>query len=442
MVKKYFNSVENTHTEHEYRFKTKEEFRSEFGSYWRDSVPQTFVPEMDYLFGKDYINEVSDNDVDNDDYDDEIGRIDGWSISLPMLIKNTEGVTINNYFKNKNIYESKKSYYNSVKKENTIYPYRFKTIDEMKNEYLNFVTENQPEENNTFENIGNRWRDYIDCFFSSNMDYLCGEDYEDEYLTIENGDNYRLPGYYQNFNISTQMLTENSDSPLYNMVSNKRKNIYENKVIKYNEAKNSIKEADSICIYMKDKTELLDFDELLYEITKRRHDLYHLYSNDTPIYFVVNLRSINISWLGGDENLEEIGVDKRWNLNGVYEKIYYFERDKEEIKNIITNKKIDYLPYYMKSPKNVYESINSKPLFFEKTFYRLPNNEELLEIDKHKLNANDILNGFRYTIVGRGMIDSNKKNMIIQSIESLIRIDENNMEYKIALKKAQKITLR
>lgn len=334
-------------------------------------------------------------------------------------------------------------YYNKIKKEQTQYPYRFKTIDEMKNEYLKFMDVEYPEENITFNTITDyEWRSYIDCYFSKEMDYMAGNDIEIEDISIDSEYIYRLSNSYNGFTISTMMLVKNDESPLYNMVSNKRKNIYENKVIKYNEAENSIKEADSICIYMKDKTELLDFDEILYEITKRRYDLYYLYLNDTPIYLIVDLLSINITWLYGNENLEEIGVDERWYLNGVYEKIYYFEKDKEEIKNIITNKKINYLPYYMKSPKNIYESIDTKPYFFKQTYYRLPNSEELNDIINHKLTAKQVLDGFKYTIVGRGIMNSKNKDMIIQSIKKLILLEEDNMDYRNALKQAEKIIIK
>lgn len=333
-----------------------------------------------------------------------------------------------------------KKYFNNIKKRGTIYPYRFKTIDEMKNEYLNFVTVNQPEENITFESIGNGWRDYIDCYFSSSMDYLCGEDYEDEYLTIENGDNYRLPSYYQTFKISTQMLTENIVSPLYNMVSNKRKNIYENKVLKFNESKNESTDADSICVYIKDREKLFEFDKMVLETTGINQDLYNLYSNKPPLYFFVNLYNESIHWLSREEEdlNDSLGVKGRWYLNGVYKQVFDFEKDKEKIKNIIKNKKIDYMPYFLKSPKNVYESINTKPDFFKQTYYRLPNSEELNDINNHILTAKQVLDGFKYTIVGRGMITLKNKDMIIQSIEKLINIDENNMEYKLALKMAQK----
>lgn len=336
-----------------------------------------------------------------------------------------------------------KRYFNNIKKEWTIYPYHFKTIDEMKNDYLKYVNESYPEENLTFDKIDDyEWRSYIIGFFSKNMDYLTGEDFKDENLSISDEQIYRLPGNYETYIISTAMLVKNEISPLYNMVSNVRKNIYENKVIKYNEAKNGIKEAHSICIYIKNKSELLKFDEMLFQLLNNRFNLYLYYSNDTPIYFIVSLLKIDISWLEGNENLEETGVQTRSYLNGVYEKIYYFENDKEEIENILKNKKIDYLPYYMKSPKNVYESINTKPDFFKQTYYRLPNSEELNDINNHNLTAKQVLDGFKYTIVGRGMMNSKNKDMIIQSIEKLINIDENNMEYKIALKMAQKITLK
>ena len=67
---------------HKYRFKTREEFFEEFGSSWREVVPCAFVHNMDHLLGQDYPYDLPDKDIKRKDIRD----VDGFSISMPMLI--------------------------------------------------------------------------------------------------------------------------------------------------------------------------------------------------------------------------------------------------------------------------------------------------------------------------------------------------------------------
>lgn len=338
-----------------------------------------------------------------------------------------------------------KKYYNNIKKEQTQYPCRFKTIDEMKNEYLKFMNVEYPEEDVTFNTITDYdWRSYIDCYFSKEMDYMAGNDIEIEDISIDSEYIYRLSNSYNGFTISTMMLVKNDESPLYNMVSNKRKNIYENNVLKFNESMNEKNEANSICVYIKDRKNLFEFDLMLLETKGVNQDLYRIYSNSLPIYFFVNFNNERIYWLSGenDELGDSYGIGGRSYLDGVYKNVFIFEKDKQEIQNIIKNKKIDYIPYFIKTPKNIYESIDTKPYFFKQTYYRLPNNDELNDIINHNLTAKQVLDGFNYTIVGRGIMNSKNKDMIIQSIKNLIILDGDNMDYKNALKQAEKIIIK
>jgi hypothetical protein len=91
-------------------------------------------------------------------------------------------------------------------------------------------------------------------------------------------------------------------------------------------------------------------------------------------------------------------------------------------------------------PNNFNE--NKKPKIFTYTAYRIPNQEDLNEINSTKLSAKEILNGFTYTIVGRGVLSDKSKIDITESIKMLINIDPNNEEYKKALTMANELNPR
>jgi hypothetical protein len=90
---------------------------------------------------------------------------------------------------------------------------------------------------------------------------------------------------------------------------------------------------------------------------------------------------------------------------------------------------------------NVDESVE-KPEIFEQTIYRLPKISELKEVNDFQLNSNEILEGFKYTMVGRGIMSTETKNQIIEAISNLVKLYPNNNEYKIALNKAKEIKPR
>jgi len=73
------------------------------------------------------------------------------------------------------------------------------------------------------------------------------------------------------------------------------------------------------------------------------------------------------------------------------------------------------------------------PKLFTYTAYRLPNKEDLIDIDNCKLTSDKIIEGFGYTIVGRGILGSKQKKDIIQSIQMLGDMFPTNKEYKKAL---------
>lgn len=77
--------------------------------------------------------------------------------------------------------------------------------------------------------------------------------------------------------------------------------------------------------------------------------------------------------------------------------------------------------------------MDNKPSIFTYTIYRLPTDAELEEINNCDLSADDIVNGFSYTIIGRGIISTKNKQMIIKSIEMLCEKYPDNTRYLEAL---------
>lgn len=104
-------------------------------------------------------------------------------------------------------------------------------------------------------------------------------------------------------------------------------------------------------------------------------------------------------------------------------KTWYDVDDKKRIKN--------------KSKKH--KTASNKPSIFKRTIYRLPTEEELKEVDSYNLSPDEIINGFSYTIVGRGIMRQKNKDLIITSIKLL-----NDMfpgKYEKALNRAKTIEL-
>lgn len=81
--------------------------------------------------------------------------------------------------------------------------------------------------------------------------------------------------------------------------------------------------------------------------------------------------------------------------------------------------------------------MKENPSIFEETIYRLPTTEELNEVNNFNLTSEQIIQGLSYTIVGRGIMDSVKKDRIIESITKLIELYPDNHNYKLALENAK-----
>jgi len=75
----------------------------------------------------------------------------------------------------------------------------------------------------------------------------------------------------------------------------------------------------------------------------------------------------------------------------------------------------------------------SKPVIFTYTTYRLPTDEELDEFKLFpNLTAKDIIDGFGYTIIGRGFNSKENEKKIEDSIKLLLKKYPDNKEYQQA----------
>lgn len=78
-----------------------------------------------------------------------------------------------------------------------------------------------------------------------------------------------------------------------------------------------------------------------------------------------------------------------------------------------------------------------KPKIFTYTAYRLPNTEDIDEINNAKLSAKEIFDGFSYTLIGRGILSNETKSKIVEAISMLINSNPENLEYQKALEMAK-----
>ena len=90
-----------------------------------------------------------------------------------------------------------------------------------------------------------------------------------------------------------------------------------------------------------------------------------------------------------------------------------------------------------------YTSISTKnydlPSIFRGTAYRIPTEEEFKEIDSYNLKAHDIVDGFCYTIIGKGINSQKNIETIIKCVKMLSDMFPENEEYKKAIKLSKEI---
>jgi len=89
--------------------------------------------------------------------------------------------------------------------------------------------------------------------------------------------------------------------------------------------------------------------------------------------------------------------------------------------------------------ESIEEVTKKEPKIFTYTAYRLPNQEDLNEIDQANLSAKEIYEGFSYTIIGKGIRSHKNRLQIIEAINMLISFNPKNEEYKKALDMAKGI---
>ena len=122
----YFNKILNKKTKHKYRFKTREEFKEQYGDYWAESIKCNWYDNdddgMNYLFGTDvdFLPDEKINDFLEKNhifyYDDEENNF-YWNISKDMIIQNDQLNFKSIYLDNKkNIYEKRIIKFNEYKK--------------------------------------------------------------------------------------------------------------------------------------------------------------------------------------------------------------------------------------------------------------------------------------------------------------------------------------
>lgn len=96
----------------------------------------------------------------------------------------------------------------------------------------------------------------------------------------------------------------------------------------------------------------------------------------------------------------------------------------------------------MSEPTNIWDKYGDKlPVIFGKTIYRVPTKAELKEVNTFNMTANDLVQGFGYTIVGRGISTDKTKKTIIDSISELVKMYPDNKEYKDALEMSKEIKI-
>ena len=74
-----------------------------------------------------------------------------------------------------------------------------------------------------------------------------------------------------------------------------------------------------------------------------------------------------------------------------------------------------------------------EPSIFTHTTYRLPTDSELQEFSECNLSAKQVIDGFSYTIIGRGIKRQTETLMILEAIKMLCNKFPENLEYHRAL---------
>lgn len=86
----------------------------------------------------------------------------------------------------------------------------------------------------------------------------------------------------------------------------------------------------------------------------------------------------------------------------------------------------------------IWERHKELPTIFKSTYYDVPTTEQVEEFQRFPhLTPEDIIQGFGYTIVGRGVNSPENDRKIIESIKKLVDRYPDNESYQVALVKAK-----
>ena len=166
----YFNNATGRPTRWPYRFKTEDEFIETVGDNWRNTIDAGWNRLMDTFFGRDFKSKKAEclwNDERTSEcYDEEdgfssvmySGPLRKWAITKSMIVPNESLTT---YRGGELVYEATWSglYVNEVSGEETVWPYRFKTREEMNNDF------------------GRIWENGLDEGWNDHMNVLLGRDF-------------------------------------------------------------------------------------------------------------------------------------------------------------------------------------------------------------------------------------------------------------------------
>lgn len=87
----------------------------------------------------------------------------------------------------------------------------------------------------------------------------------------------------------------------------------------------------------------------------------------------------------------------------------------------------------------IWERHKQLPSIFTRTYYALPTSEQVEEFEQFPhLTAEEIVQGFGYTIVGRGVNSPENSRKIVESIRMLVDRYPEQEAYKDALELAKK----
>lgn len=120
-----------------------------------------------------------------------------------------------------------------------------------------------------------------------------------------------------------------------------------------------------------------------------------------------------------------------------------FVYDEIILKDYTLRTKYDMIPDQIKEKQSLWDKYGKDlPIIFKSTIYRIPTDEELIEVDEHNLNADDLMQGFTYTMVGRGISNEDNKEKIVDSLKRLHEMFPKNDDYVQAYEQAKNIKIR